>query len=42
MDCTVEEFEMFRDKLEGLGLIKTLVKDSVPTPTYCYELYWVY
>lgn len=38
MDCTVEEFEMFRDKLEGLGLIKTLLKDGI-TPTYCYELY---
>lgn len=38
MDCTVEEFEKFRDKLEGLGLIKTLVKDG-ETPTYCYELY---
>lgn len=38
MDCTVEEFEKFRDKLEGLGLIKTLVKEG-ETPTYCYELY---
>ena len=38
MDCTVEEFETFRDKLEGLGLIKTLVKEGI-TPTYCYELY---
>ena len=38
MDCTVEEFEKFRDKLEGLGLIKTLVKEG-DTPTYCYELY---
>ena len=38
MDCSVEEFERFRDKLEGLGLIKTLVKEGV-TPTYCYELY---
>ena len=38
MDCTVEEFEKFRDKLEGLGLIKTLVKEGI-TPTYCYELY---
>lgn len=38
MDCTVEEFEMFRDKLEGLGLIKTLLRDGL-TPTYCYELY---
>jgi replication initiation and membrane attachment protein len=38
MDCTVEEFESFRDKLEGLGLIKTLVKEGI-TPTYCYELY---
>ena len=38
MDCTVEEFEQFRDKLEGLGLIKTMVKEGV-TPTYCYELY---
>ena len=34
----MEEFETFRDKLEGLGLIKTLVKEGV-TPTYCYELY---
>ena len=38
MDCTVEEFEQFRDKLEGLGLIKTMVKEGI-TPTYCYELY---
>lgn len=38
MDCSVEEFETFRDKLEGLGLIKTLVKEGI-TPTYCYELY---
>ena len=39
MDCTVEEFERFRDKLEGLGLIKTLMKEGLTTPTYCYELY---
>ena len=38
MDCTVEEFEKFRNKLEGLGLIKTLLKDG-DSPTYCYELY---
>lgn len=38
MDCSVEEFERFRDKLEGLGLIKTLVKEGI-TPTYCYQLY---
>ena len=38
MDCSVEEFESFRDKLEGLGLIKTMVKEGI-TPTYCYELY---
>lgn len=38
MDCSVEEFEKFRDKLEGLGLIKTLVKEGI-TPTYCYQLY---
>jgi len=39
MDCTVEEFENFRDKLEGLGLIKTLMKEGLTTPTYCYEIY---
>ena len=38
MDCSVEDFERFRDKLEGLGLIKTLVKEGI-TPTYCYQLY---
>lgn len=38
MDCSVEEFEKFRDKLEGIGLIKTFVKEG-DTPTYCYELY---
>lgn len=38
MDCSVEEFEKFRDKLEGIGLIKTFVKEG-ETPTYCYELY---
>ena len=38
MDCNVSEFEAFRDKLEGLGLLKTLVKEE-ETPVYCYELY---
>lgn len=38
MDCSVEEFEKFRDKLEGLGLIKTLVKENDES-VYCYELY---
>ena len=39
MDCTVEEFEKFRDKLEGLGLVKTLVKEHDES-VYCYELYF--
>lgn len=38
MGCTVNEFERFRDKLEGLGLLKTFVKED-DTPLYCYELY---
>lgn len=38
MDCNVSEFEAFRDKLEGLGLLKTLVKEE-EAPVYCYELY---
>ena len=38
MDCTVNEFERFRDKLEGLGLLKTFIKED-ETPLYCYELY---
>ena len=38
MDCNVTEFETFRDKLEGLGLLKTFVKEE-ETPYYFYELY---
>ena len=38
MECNVTEFEKFRDKLEGLGLLKTFVKEE-DVPTYCYELY---
>lgn len=38
MDCNVTEFEKFRDKLEGLGLLKTFVKEE-ETPYYFYELY---
>lgn len=38
MDCNVTEFETFRDKLEGLGLLKTFVKEE-DTPYYFYELY---
>ena len=38
MDCTVNEFERFRDRLEGLGLLKTFVKEE-DMPVYCYELY---
>ena len=38
MDCNVNEFERFRDKLEGLGLLKTFVKED-DMPLYCYELY---
>ena len=38
MDCNVTEFETFRDKLEGLGLLKTFVKED-ETPYYFYELY---
>lgn len=38
MECNVMEFEKFRDKLEGLGLLKTLVKEET-TSLYCYELY---
>lgn len=38
MDCNVDEFESCRNKLEGLGLIKTFVKEE-EMPLYCYELY---
>ena len=38
MDFNFSEFETFRDKLEGLGLLKTLVKEG-DSPVYCYELY---
>ena len=38
MECNVTEFEKFRDKLEGLGLLKTFIKED-EVPVYCYELY---
>jgi len=38
MNCNVNEFELYRNKLEGLGLIKTFIKEE-ETPVYCYELY---
>lgn len=38
--CTINEFEQFRDKLEGIGLMKTyLSKTEEGNDLYFYELY---
>lgn len=38
--CTIAEFEQFRDKLEGIGLMKTyLAKSEDGSDMYYYELY---
>lgn len=39
MQCSVNDFEAFRNKLEGLGLLKTYVKEESDKPFYVYELY---
>lgn len=37
MQCNIKEFEIFRNKLEGLGLIKTYYSEE--SGSYIYELY---
>lgn len=38
MQCNIKEFELFKNRLEGLGLLKTYIKEG-QMPIYIYELY---